>query len=67
MATAFLQDGVGYEDMAKLQDLHEGSILDNIKQRYEKDRIYVSISIQTYKISSSSHFVNVVFTIEITF
>ena len=43
MATAFLQDGVGYEDMAKLQDLHEGSILDNIKQRYEKDRIYVSI------------------------
>ncbi|XP_030845924.1 unconventional myosin-X isoform X3 [Strongylocentrotus purpuratus] len=43
MATAFLQDGVGYEDMAKLQDLHEGSILDNIKQRYEKDRIYTYI------------------------
>ncbi|XP_063965090.1 unconventional myosin-X-like isoform X3 [Lytechinus pictus] len=43
MATAFFQDGVGLEDMAKLQELHEGSILENIQRRYDKDRIYTYI------------------------
>jgi myosin X len=31
------------EDMAKLGDLHEGAILYNIRQRYEKDLIYTFI------------------------
>ncbi|XP_072179526.1 unconventional myosin-X-like [Diadema setosum] len=43
MAMTFLQDGVGLQDMAKLMDLHEGSILDNLKLRYENDRIYTFI------------------------
>ena len=30
------------EDMASLGDLHEGAILYNIYQRYQRDKIYVS-------------------------
>jgi myosin X len=33
----------GVEDMAKLADLHEGSLLYNIKLRYNKDLIYTYI------------------------
>ena len=32
----------GVEDMASLGDLHEGSILNNLKIRYFKNEIYVS-------------------------
>lgn len=30
------------EDMAALVDLHEGSIMHNLFQRYQQDKIYVS-------------------------
>lgn len=30
------------EDMATLVDLHEGSIMHNLFQRYQQDKIYVS-------------------------
>ena len=32
----------GVEDMASLADLHEGSILNNLKVRYMANEIYVS-------------------------
>lgn len=32
----------GLEDMAALMDLHEGAIMYNLFQRYQKNNIYVS-------------------------
>ena len=34
---------VGLEDMAKLTELNDGSILKNLNVRYEQDQIYVSL------------------------
>lgn len=42
-----LSKNVGLEDMAKLMDLHDKSILENLKQRHESDLIYVSIVTST--------------------
>lgn len=33
----------GLEDMAALIDLHEGAIMYNLFQRYQQDKIYVSV------------------------
>ncbi len=42
MATQHSQ-AVGLDDMAKLTELNDGSILKNLQIRYEQDQIYVSI------------------------
>lgn len=39
-----LRQGIGLEDMAKLLDLQDKTILDNLKKRHECDLIYVSTS-----------------------
>lgn len=33
----------GLEDMAALIDLHEGAIMHNLFQRYQQNKIYVSV------------------------
>ena len=48
------------EDMASLGDLHEGAILYNIYQRYQRDKIYVSWAAREHNamhvaLSSASH------------
>ncbi|KAJ8025311.1 Unconventional myosin-X [Holothuria leucospilota] len=49
-----LSKNVGLEDMAKLMDLHDKSILENLKQRHESDLIYtyigsILVAINPYK------------------
>ena len=39
------------DDMAKLGDLHEASILYNLAKRYKKDNIYVSVSLSSFVIA----------------
>ena len=43
--TAMHSTSVGdVDDMARLGDLHEASILNNLAKRYKKDTIYVSVA-----------------------
>lgn len=40
----------GVEDMATLTELHSGSIMHNLHQRYTRDRIYVSATSRLWEI-----------------
>lgn len=43
----------GVEDMATLTELHGGSIMHNLHQRYKRDQIYVSAASMPSKYPSS--------------
>lgn len=46
----------GVDDMAMLAELHGGSIMHNLHQRYKRNQIYVSATLMPFQIPSFEFF-----------